>query len=165
MTFRSREPSIRAFRQPHRPRGRRERDRAHVAALAVLAVAFWASPPTAPEAWGAAGNADGKPAIAGNPTAGGAITASSVHVSDPDGIDETTLGYTWLRCAGTAVTGSAVEALPGRKGARAWPDDVKARIVAEAFEEGATVVAWRRGDVPIPSVRDSSRDRPCVRGI
>ncbi len=46
--------------------------------------------------------------------------------------------------AGTEVTVSAVEVLPQRKGGRVWPDEVKARIVAETFEEGATVVGVAR---------------------
>ena len=46
--------------------------------------------------------------------------------------------------AGTEVTVSAVEVLPHRKGGRVWPDEVKARIVAETFEEGATVVGVAR---------------------
>ena len=47
----------------------------------------------------------------------------------------------------TAETLRTVEVLPVRGGRRRWPDDVKARIVAETLEPGATVrgVARRYG--------------------
>ena len=40
---------------------------------------------------------------------------------------------------GTVETLRSVEVLPVRGGRRRWPDDLKARIVAETLEEGATV--------------------------
>ena len=42
---------------------------------------------------------------------------------------------------------SSIEVLPVRGGRRRWPDELKARIVAETLEAGATVagVAWRHG--------------------
>ena len=44
------------------------------------------------------------------------------------------------------------EVLEGPTGRRSWPDDVKARIVAESFEPGARVcdVARRHGLAPQP---------------
>ena len=50
--------------------------------------------------------------------------------------------------AASVETLSMVEVLPVRGGRRRWPDDVKARIVAETLEPGATVRAVaRRYDV------------------
>ncbi|MCB9927805.1 MAG: transposase [Alphaproteobacteria bacterium] len=45
---------------------------------------------------------------------------------------------------------SRMEVLEGPTGRRSWPDDVKARIVAESFESGARVcdVARRHGLAP-----------------
>ena len=40
---------------------------------------------------------------------------------------------------GTVESLRSVEVLPARGGRRRWPDDLKARIVAETLEEGATV--------------------------
>ena len=49
---------------------------------------------------------------------------------------------------GTVETHRTVEVLPARGGRRRWPDEVKARIVAETLEPGATVRAVaRRYDV------------------
>ncbi len=50
--------------------------------------------------------------------------------------------------AASVETPSMVEVLPARGGRRRWPDDEKARIVAETLEPGATVRAVaRRYDV------------------
>ena len=45
------------------------------------------------------------------------------------------------------AAGAMVAVTTGANGARVWPEEVKARIVAETFEEGATVsgVARRHG--------------------
>ena len=45
---------------------------------------------------------------------------------------------------------SRMEVLEGPTGRRTWPDDLKARIVAESFEPGVRVrdVAWRHGLAP-----------------
>ena len=45
------------------------------------------------------------------------------------------------------VEAAGVDVPRGAKGARKWPDEVKARIVAETYDEGATVagVARRHG--------------------
>ncbi len=53
-----------------------------------------------------------------------------------------------LASAGHGI--SRLEVLDGPTGRRIWPDEVKARIVAESFEPGATVagVACRHGLVP-----------------
>ena len=45
-----------------------------------------------------AANATGVPTISGIAIRGGTVVAASDGVADPDGIDESTLSYTWLRC-------------------------------------------------------------------
>ena len=44
-----------------------------------------------------------------------------------------------------------MEVVPGPIGRRRWPDDVKARIVAETLQPGATVVAVARRHGILPS--------------
>lgn len=51
-----------------------------------------------------AGNATGNPMISGTPTEGRTLTAAKGSVVGPDGIDESTIDYEWLRCDGNADT-------------------------------------------------------------
>ncbi|MCY4429207.1 MAG: hypothetical protein OXC11_02280, partial [Rhodospirillales bacterium] len=69
-------------------------------ALAFLTIAFWSAPYSVPEALAAAGNATGKPAFGNGSVAQGGqqVTATRGNVADPDGINDSTLSYTWLRC-------------------------------------------------------------------
>ena len=43
-------------------------------------------------------DATGAPSISGRAKTGATVTAGLGDVADPDGIDESTLSYTWLRC-------------------------------------------------------------------
>ena len=82
----------------------------------------------------------------------------------------------------TVETLRTVEVLPVRGGRRRWPDDVKARIVAETLEPGATVrgvarcygvhpnqlTGWRRmardGRLVLPAVETAVEFAPLVVG-
>ncbi|MCY4500010.1 MAG: hypothetical protein OXE57_00400, partial [Alphaproteobacteria bacterium] len=73
---------------------------ARLLGLVFLALAFWPSPFSVPEALAAAGNASGFPAFESGSVAqsGRQVTATPGNIADPDGFDASSLGYTWLRC-------------------------------------------------------------------
>lgn len=67
--------------------------------------------------------------------------------------------------------GSTIEILTdtggGRRRCRRWPEEVKARIVAETLIEGATVneVAWRHGMLLPASLRPRRRLNACLQSV